>query len=1035
MRYLLASLLLLASIAARGANYAPPPVVPDISSMTNRGGSLINPAIIVLGSTNTGDGLGGLFVYQANTNAVDNSIYFPSLVSTCRWVRLTYFLDAPTPVTSPIQYNSGSLSLLALTNWFTFTAGTNMQVTVTSNSVDYAMTNTTFSGSGGSALSFNGTSVTNANITNSHIVKWTGSGTNYQAYATNYFYWEGIPIWTPTLRDSVYITWTPSGTNLTAIIPAESLDPTRWEHLNWPTLMGRYSASIGDIEYITVGANLNLDSSSGVLSAVIPPGTNSWQIAVDDVLVVTPNLVDSSELNPTATGTNITYAIVSESIATNKINSTFQNLLLNQYRVNNLTNWFLSITNSATVTWATNANGDWVATATGSSGGGGSGTNAFVNNVLLQPFKLTNNMSADTGRVIWYTNAAGDVLAYATNLPAGGSGGLGTNVFVNGVLIQPAYFTNSAEVFIATNGNGHIVFDVNTWDGFWSDLTNSLVASNNISFAYDTGNNKLMISSTAAGGTGTAVTVDGGSDLTRANFADESTTGLFDISGTNITFRLPDRDFGDITVGSSGASMAINANSVALGTDTTGNYVATVAGTANKVDVSGSGSETAAVTVTLSDTIDIGSHTSFELPNSASPTTDAFGELAGDNNAWASGRGALQFFDGTANTWLVGVLSSDTPSNGQVPKWNTGGTITWEDDGGGSSGGGTNILVNGTLVNGANLTNSSTVLWSVSGTNITATVTNVAGSTTQNVVQRVGSGRFLSGVSSISNTSTEGAVTAITHRSGSGTDEMIVDVTLSARADTNYFVTFEILNSNDLTTTETVMANIGEKTTTGFAIQSIPPNAQAQPNGYWYRFWVHETVSVGGSGGDVISTNNNTFTQTNIFSGPINAATITVNDDAYAAGWNGSTNVPTKNAVYDKIESLPDYVTLSQHSIIATSPGDGVTIYVAGTNIRSTYSDASIRIPVTGTVVKYWVRVMVTGTLGTTEDVNYYLRWNDSSDFGNMVDDWDGYSEVTSGTLSQSVTAGDTIALKILCPTWATNPTNVYVLFWILIEV
>jgi hypothetical protein len=77
---------------------------------------------------------------------------------------------------------------------------------------------------------------------------------------------------------------------------------------------------------------------------------------------------------------------------------------------------------------------------------------------------------------------------------------------------------------------------------------------------------------------------------------------------------------------------------------------------------------------------DFSAVTNFEIPNGAAPTTDAFGEIAADNNAWASGRGALQVFDGTANTWLVGALSSDTPSDGQVPKWNTGGTITWEND-------------------------------------------------------------------------------------------------------------------------------------------------------------------------------------------------------------------------------------------------------------------------------------------------------------------------------------------------------------------
>lgn len=72
----------------------------------------------------------------------------------------------------------------------------------------------------------------------------------------------------------------------------------------------------------------------------------------------------------------------------------------------------------------------------------------------------------------------------------------------------------------------------------------------------------------------------------------------------------------------------------------------------------------------------------------ADPTTDADGEFALDADAWAAGRDALELFDGTASTYLIGVQASDVPTNGQVPKWNTGGTITWEDDatGGGGSG-------------------------------------------------------------------------------------------------------------------------------------------------------------------------------------------------------------------------------------------------------------------------------------------------------------------------------------------------------------
>ena len=49
----------------------------------------------------------------------------------------------------------------------------------------------------------------------------------------------------------------------------------------------------------------------------------------------------------------------------------------------------------------------------------------------------------------------------------------------------------------------------------------------------------------------------------------------------------------------------IQPNSVALGTDTTGNYVATVTGTANEIEVTGSGSATAAVTIGLPDNVEI----------------------------------------------------------------------------------------------------------------------------------------------------------------------------------------------------------------------------------------------------------------------------------------------------------------------------------------------------------------------------------------------------------------------------------------------
>lgn len=62
-------------------------------------------------------------------------------------------------------------------------------------------------------------------------------------------------------------------------------------------------------------------------------------------------------------------------------------------------------------------------------------------------------------------------------------------------------------------------------------------------------------------------------------------------------------------------------------------------------------------------------------------TPDATGEVGGwSATGWGTGHGSYQIYDGTNLVRIVATTSSDTPSNGQVPKWNTGGTITWEDD-------------------------------------------------------------------------------------------------------------------------------------------------------------------------------------------------------------------------------------------------------------------------------------------------------------------------------------------------------------------
>jgi hypothetical protein len=111
---------------------------------------------------------------------------------------------------------------------------------------------------------------------------------------------------------------------------------------------------------------------------------------------------------------------------------------------------------------------------------------------------------------------------------------------------------------------------------------------------------------------------------------------------------------------------------------------------------------------------DFGGASDFEVPNGAAPAVNTFGEIAGDNDLWGASRGAPVFYDGTAATALIGALVSDAPGNGQVPKWNTGGTITWEDDSTGAPGSGDDVFINGGAITHPDFDNSTLdIIWTI----------------------------------------------------------------------------------------------------------------------------------------------------------------------------------------------------------------------------------------------------------------------------------------------------------------------------------
>jgi hypothetical protein len=268
-------------------------------------------------------------------------------------------------------------------------------------------------------------------------------------------------------------------------------------------------------------------------------------------------------------------------------------------------------------------------------------------------------------------------------------------------------------------------------------VSNLLVAGTDITLTYDDVANTLTIDSTPSGGYdlsgNTTTDLTEGTNLyytdTRfdTRLATKSTTDLTE--GTNLYYtdtrfdtRLATKTTTDLTEGTNlyyttarantdidarvttsfvnalnVTAASVQADSVTLGTNTTGAYVASIAGTTNEIEVTGSGTETAAVTIGLPDNVSITndlvvggdltvSGTTVTVGSTNLSVADSFiylndGDAIGPAGTTFTGTGVddaafYGYFTGpTVTTYYVRVDSTGTPDTFEWSKDNFATTV------------------------------------------------------------------------------------------------------------------------------------------------------------------------------------------------------------------------------------------------------------------------------------------------------------------------------------------------------------------------
>jgi len=128
----------------------------------------------------------------------------------------------------------------------------------------------------------------------------------------------------------------------------------------------------------------------------------------------------------------------------------------------------------------------------------------------------------------------------------------------------------------------------------------------------------------------------------------------------------------------------------------------------------------------------------------------------------------------------------------------------------------------------------------------------------------------------------------------------------------------------------------------------------------------------------------------------------------------------------------------------AGSPVASTTYYVGGdvsavgnawTTSGIFYQFYNVVVPTAGTVTKLWLRTRIRLVLATAGNVTHDVLVNGTTGHGSVVYPYTATSQEGSDfTLNAAVAQGDTLALRLVTPAWATPPTGVTIFGLIYIQ-